>query len=192
MISAAANPTFRGIIRLAAVAAAFLVLTVITVTRSQAAFTATTANSANSWNAGTVTLSDDDTGSTMFTISDMAPNDTNTVCLAVTYSGSIVPADVRMYGSTTGTLDDYLDTTIEIGTGGGFASCAGFTPSSTLFNNTLTNFAATHSSYASGLAAFTAATNPTTQVVRITVTLQDNNAAQGLSATATFTFEVQE
>ncbi|MCP3988592.1 MAG: hypothetical protein GY724_05945 [Actinomycetia bacterium] len=189
-ISSAA--TVRGIIRSAAVAVAFLLVVVMTVTRSEAAFTATTANSANSWAAGTVVLTDDDSGSVMFNISGMAPNDSNAVCLAVTYSGSVLPADVLMYGSTTGTLDDYLDTTIEIGTGGSFASCAGFTPSSTLYNNTLTNFATTHSSYATGLATFTAASNPTTQVIRITVSLQDNDSAQGLSSTADFTFEVQE
>ena len=122
---------------------ASLMVTILTVGRSEAAFTATTASS-SSFATGTVVLTDDDSGSALFTATGMTAGSSVTDCITVTYSGTIVPAPIRMYGSTTGTLDTYLDAIIEIGTGGSFGDCTGFTPTSTLFTNTLANFSATH------------------------------------------------
>lgn len=181
----------RGILRLAAIAASLLMLTILTINRSQAAFTDTTGNTGNSWSAGSVTLTDDDAATALFSYTDWVPTDTASNCIVVTYSGSVLPATVRLHGTTTGALDDYLDLTIEVGTGGSFGSCAGFTPTSTIFNNTLSNFSASHTDYASGLAVFTAGSNPTNQAIRFTTTLQNDNAAQGLSSTAAFTWETQ-
>ncbi|MGB5757650.1 MAG: TasA family protein [Acidimicrobiales bacterium] len=179
------------LVRGGAVAAALLMVTILTIGRSQAAFSATTDSSANSFATGTVVLTDDDSGSAMFNVTDMSPGSPVVECITVTYSGTQLPAPVRIYGSSTGTLDTYLDTTIEIGTGGSFGNCAGFTPSSTLFNNTLANFTTTHTNWASGLATFSAAANPTTRTFRFTVDVQNNVAAQGDSSTAVFTFETQ-
>ena len=179
------------LVRATAVAAALLVVTLLTITRTEAAFSDTTDNQTNTFATGTVVLTDDDTGTAMFTVSNMTPGTPVVECITVTYSGDQLPAPVRLYGSTTGTLDTYLDTDIEIGTGGSFGDCTGFTPSSTLFNNTLANFAATHTDWASGLATFTAAANPTSRTFRFTIEVQNNPAAQGDSATAIFTFEAQ-
>lgn len=179
------------LIRATSVATALLAVTIITISRSHAAFSDTTANTTNSFATGTVTLSDDDTGSAMFTASDMTPGTPVIECITVTYSGDQLPAPVRLYGTTTGGLDTYLNTTIEIGTGGSFGDCTGFTPTSTLFNNTLANFDATHTDWASGLATFTAAANPTSRTFRFTLEVQNNSAAQGSSTTADFTFEAQ-
>lgn len=178
-------------IRLSAVAAAFLMLTILTVARSKAAFTTTSQNTGSQWSTGTVALTDDDSGSAMFNVTGMTPGVPSTACLTVTYSGSIVPVNVVLYGSTTGSLATYIDTVIEVGSGGSFASCSGFSATSTLYSGTLANFSATRNSYANGVTAFAAAANPTSRTIRITTTLQNNNAAQGLSSTATFTFEVQ-
>ena len=162
------------------------------VTASIAAFSDTTDNSGNTWSAGTVLLTDDDAGSAMFIVSDMAPLATVTECIVVTYSGSLLPADVNLYGVSGGTgLDVYLDVTVEEGSGGIFGNCAGFTPTSTIFTGTLTSFAATHTNFATGAGAWNPAANPESRTYRFTVTLQDNNLAQGLNATATFTWEAQ-
>lgn len=179
------------LIRATSIATALLAVTMLTVSRSEAAFSDTADNSANSFGTGTVVLTDDDTGTAMFTATNMSPGSPVVECIAVTYSGDQLPAPVRLYGSTTGTLDTYLNTTIEVGTGGSFGDCTGFTPTSTLFNNTLANFAATHTDWASGLATFTAAANPTSRTFRFTIEVQDNPAAQGDTATADFTFEAQ-
>ena len=174
-----------------AVATALLMVTILTVTRSQAAFTATTSNTASSFATGTMILTDDDSGSAMFTASGMTPSNPIVECITVTYSGTQLPAPVRLYATTTGTLDTYLDTTIEIGTGGAFGNCSGFTPTSTLFANTLANFSTTHTDWASGLATFTAAANPTSHTFRVTIDVQNNPLAQGLTSTADFIFETQ-
>ena len=179
-----------GLVRATAVAAALLMVTVLTVTRSQAVFTDTT-DSASSFATETVVLTDDDSGSALFSVTGMSGGDTVVDCITVTYSGTALPAPIRLYAATTGGLDTYLDTTIEIGTGGSFGDCTGFTPTSTLFTNTLENLSTTHTHWASGLATHTAAANPTSRTFRFTFTVQNDDNAQGLSSTATVTFESQ-
>jgi hypothetical protein len=128
----------------------------------------------------------------MFSVTDMKPGDTAINCIVVTYSGSLTPADVNLYGSTGGSgLDAYLNTTVEIGTGGSFGDCTGFTATSTLFSGTLASFGATYTNWATGLAAWSPASTPDSRTFKFTVSLQDDNSAQGLDATATFTWEAQ-
>ena len=173
-------------------AATVLLTAAFIVTASLAAFSDTTDNSGNTWSAGTVILTDDDLGVAMFTVTNMSPG-TVTDCIVVTYSGSVLPADVNLYGISGGTgLDDFLDVTVEEGTGGIFGDCTGFSPTSTIFGpGTLTSFAATHTNFTNGVGAWLPAANPESRTYRFTVTLVDNNAAQGLNATATFTWEAQ-
>lgn len=179
--------------RVGVLAATVLLTTALILTASFAAFSDTTDNPGNTWSAGTVILTDDDGGvSAMFIVSDMAPLATVTECIVVTYSGSVLPADVNLYGVSGGTgLDAYLDVTVEEGTGGVFGNCTGFSPTSTIFTGTLTSFAATHTNFTNGAGAWNPAANPESRTYRFTVTLQDNNLAQGLNATATFTWEAQ-
>ncbi len=181
----------RPMARVGVLGAAVLLTSALIVTASLAAFSVTTENTGNTWSAGTVTLTDDDSGSAMFIVSAMAPLATVTECIAVTYSGTLLPSTVKLYGVSGGPLDAYLDLTIEEGNGGVFGNCTGFTPTSTIFTGTLTSFAATHTNFSNGAGAWNPAANPETVVYRFTVTLQDNNLAQGLNATATFTWEAQ-
>lgn len=102
-----------------------------------AAFTSATSNLANSFTAGTVTLSDDDGGSTaMFSVGlgVMTPGVTVSRCIAVNYSGSL-PANVVLYrgsGPIGGTgLEADLDLKVTRGTGATFPTCAGFTADAT-------------------------------------------------------------
>ncbi|MCH7581707.1 MAG: hypothetical protein IIC72_03655 [Acidobacteria bacterium] len=183
--------------RVGVLAATVLLTTALILTASFAAFSDTTDNSGNTWSAGTVVLTDDDGGgSAMFTVPDMAPLATVTECIVVTYEGSLLPADVNLYGvSGGGGLDAFLDLVIEEGSGGVFGNCAGgggFTPTSTIFTGgTLADFATTHTNFGNGAGAWLPAANPESRTYRFTVTLQDDNLAQGLNATATFTWEAQ-
>lgn len=178
---------YRGL----AVVASLGFVSVLVVTSSRAAFVDTTDNATNTFSAGDVVLNDDDTGSVLFNVNNLAPGDSRTRCIAVTYSGSLT-ADVHLFGTVGGNgLADYLDLDIEVGTGGNFASCAGFVASSTLFDDELDAFGAAHTDFVSGLGGNAGATDPTTRTYRITVALQDDNAAQGRSATAGFTWEAQ-
>nr|WHW29315.1 hypothetical protein [uncultured bacterium] len=188
------NPNNRfltSMVRVTAVATSLLMLTVLVVTSSQAAFSDTTANTGNTFASGSVIITDDDTGSAMFTASGMTPGTPVVNCITVTYSGSLVPADIRLYGTTSGALAPYLDTTIEVGTGGSFNSCAGFSGAN-IYTGLLSDFSTTHFDWTSGLATFTAAANPTSRTFRITADVRNDPAAQSQSATAVFTFEARD
>jgi len=183
------NKLFSSIIRLAAVATAMLMVTILVVTHSEAAFSDTTVNTANSFSTGTVVLTDDDLGNALFSSAAVTPGVPAVSCIVVSYEGSLVPADVRLYGTSSGTLAPYLDTTIEVGTGGSFGDCTGFSSSATIFTDTLDNLPV---GWASGAAVFTATTNPETRTLRFTVDVQNVPAAQGEAASADFTFEAQD
>lgn len=161
---------------------------------SDAAFNATTANAGDSWTAGDVVLTDDDSDTAMFSVTNMKPTDTATDCITVTYSGSL-DADVNVYGAITAGdgLDSYLSLTVRRGSGGSFGDCTGFASSETVYTGTLAGFVAAHSSYATGAGTWTPTGGaPDDNVTyQFEVTLQDNNAAQALTTTATFTWEAQ-
>jgi hypothetical protein len=157
-----------------------------------AAFSGTTSNGGNAFAAGTVYLTDNDAAAVMFNVSGMRPSDAaRTSCITVTYGGSL-NADVKLYGATSSTgVEQYLNLKIETGTSAApFGSCAGFVAGATLYNDTLANLP---SSWATGIADTSA--NPWTaghaQTYRFTVSLQNNAAAQGKTATATFTWEAE-
>jgi hypothetical protein len=179
-------------VRLGAVLMSLAVAAAVVVTASRGAFTATTENPGNTWAAGTVTITDDDDGVAMFSATGLRPGSELENCIAVTYTGSLVPADVSLYGTAGGTgLAPFLDLKIEIGTGGGFGDCDGFTPSSTLFDDTLAAFAATNTDFDSGLGGWSPSATNQSRTYRFTVEVKDDNDAQGLTATATFTWEAQ-
>lgn len=178
--------------------AAVMLVSVLVVQASVAAFSSTT-STAGSWDSATVTLSNDG-GATFATASGMVPGDTNQACVTVTYDGDVATAGVKLYGSTLeatpNDLGEYLDLTIEE-VDIGVDTCAAATSTATIFSGaTLSvnagSFAATHTNWSDGLASnWTPTANGETQDYRITVTLQDNNDAQGLLSTATFNWETQ-
>lgn len=176
--------------RAIAMVASLAFVSVLVMTSSRAAFVDTTDNTSNQFSAGTVVLNDDDAGSVLFNVNNLAPTQNRTNCITVSYTGSLA-ANVHLYGAASGSLAQYLDVVIDVGTGGSYNNCTGFTSGSTLYTGTLANFAATRTNFVNGLAGWNGATNPSSRTYRISVTLQDNNAAQGLSATADFTWEAQ-
>ena len=90
------------------------------------AFSATTVNAGNTFDAGTVAISDNDADSAMYTITDAAPGDVVSACIQVTYTGSL-DSTVALYGSAVGAIGQYVDLTVEKGTGmAGFPDCTGF------------------------------------------------------------------
>ena len=156
-----------------------------------AAFRATSPNGGDRIEAGSVQLSDNDSGGSMLSFSGGYPGHTDTGCIEVTYSGSL-DAGVRLYGNTTGTgLDQYLDLKVTRGTyssNPGFDSCTNFTADATnyigagagvIYNGTLQGYA---DDYAGGLVDPPSGgaetwTTGEKHVYRIQVTLQNNAAA---------------
>jgi hypothetical protein len=131
---------------------AILVAGLLVWNSSNAAFTADTRNAGNNWQTGSVTLTDDDSGAAAFRIDGVTPGQSGSKCLVVT-SGSNVPGEVRTYVSNLGAhgLEDYITVSLAIGTGGTFADCTGFVPTTTLPALPLSTIAATINSYSTGV-----------------------------------------
>jgi predicted ribosomally synthesized peptide with SipW-like signal peptide len=195
----------RTALRLLASAGVLIALTVVGVTSTYSAFNAVTTNPGNTFTAGTVTISDNDTGTSALSLTNAKPGDVTTGCVVVTYGGSL-PATVRLYSTTTGTgLDAYLTLKITRGTISGTpapGSCTNFVADSTswigagagiIFSATLSGFPAN----SAGASAEPAASTPETwtqgetHAYRLDVTVQNDNAAQGKTATESFAWEAQ-
>jgi hypothetical protein len=157
---------------------------------------------ANTVTAGSVVLSDNDSGGGLLALGTAHPNDTVTGCIRVTYSGT-APATVRVSGASGGTgLASYLDLTVTRGTlsaGAAFGSCATFTPDTTnylgngigvIYSGTLAAFPAAGAGALLDPSA-PAATWNTGDIhsYRFTATLQNNPGAQGKNASPSFTWE---
>ncbi len=160
-------------------------------TATNAAFSDTTANPGNSFVAGTVILDDDLNGTAMFNVTGMVPGDTEVDCIEVTYNGTIVGADLdglTMYGAATGDLAAELDLVVDRSAAGG--SCAAFASAANVYTGDLT---ALGTDYASGSAGLTPSATGETVAYQFSVTLPaaTPNSAQGDTANADFTWEVQ-
>lgn len=166
-----------------------------------ASFESTTSVTDNRFSTGTVAIGDNDGGSAMLSLTSVSPGASDTGCIKVTYTGSL-PAAVRMYATVTGGLGPYLDLTVWRGTDSSpsFGSCAGFTADATdylgagagiVYTGTLAGFpasAATGIRDASTGAPETWSTDEA-HSYKFVVTLANNDAAQGLAATASFAWE---
>lgn len=116
-------------LRLVAAVASLLLVSALIVRTTQAAFTDTTTNAGNDFASGSVSLSNDltvpmfDVGASGDSVEagNLAPDDTVTNCIEVTYSGTIDPAsDITITTanvSTTGIEDD-LDVVVTMGDAG--------------------------------------------------------------------------
>jgi hypothetical protein len=155
------------------------------------AFFSKTSSPGNRFEAGTVHLVDDDGGSVMFNLSGMRPSDpARARCMTVTYNGSL-NAEVRLYGTISSSgVEPYVNLKVETGTTtSGYGDCSGFTPSSTLYDGTMSAYP---TGWSSGIAD---PGNPWTtgeaHTYRFTVSIQNNPAAQGGTAAATFAWEAR-
>lgn len=124
-----------------AAAVSVLLLATVVVNRSGAALTGSTADSASVLTSGTIEIGDDDQGRSLFDLRDLVPNSPVTRCLEVAYTGSILPVSLSLRAEAGGSLAEYLDVTIEEGSGGGFESCAGFVPAGLVYDGSLDDLA---------------------------------------------------
>jgi hypothetical protein len=169
--------------------------------------------------AGEVCLADNDAGTALFSMGNMAPGSSEASCIKVSYTGT-QPAGIRLYGSTTGTgLDQYLKLKVTRGKYDpppepAFDSCTNFVADSTnyvgagpgvLYDGTLQGYPDDPPGYSGGLAdpADCAAPPcpaeqwtflPESHVYKFEVTLPSDasNAVQGLTAGQTFVWEARD
>jgi len=170
---------------------------------SWSAFSGTTTNAGNTFASGTVALSDNDSNGTLLSLTDAVPGATATGCIKVTYSGSL-SGEVKLFGSVSGNLGQYLTLKVTRGTDSGTFPNCNFTADTrdyigqgagVIYNGNLSSFP---SSYAAGITdpdnssgGTETWTSPETHAYKLEVTLQNNSAAQGQSATADFTWEAR-
>jgi len=170
---------------------------------SYSAFTATTGNTGNSFAAGTVAIEDNDSGTAMLALSNAKPTDSDTSCIKIKYTGSLA-SSVRLYGSISGSMTSYMTLTVTRGTDSSpsYDSCTNFTADATnylglgngvIYQGALSSFPA---NYASGIVDPLSGspeswTTNEEHSYRFVVTLQNNNAAQGTTGSAAFTWEAQ-
>ncbi len=197
-----------------AILMAMALVAVLTLAGTRAVFTATTSNDTNSFATADISLTDDDTGTIMFSVVDMLPGDVVDHCIAVTYDGpdgrasNGVNVYVPSYTDSAALADD-LVVTIEEGAspGVGFdpagtrtgvgdvpGDCTGFANSATIVNAVALSDPGFPTSYADAAGTWTpgAGTNPVTLTYRVTVTLASASTAEAQSVTLIpFTWEVQ-
>jgi hypothetical protein len=167
------------------------------------AFSTSTENAGNAFAAGTVTISDNDDGATVMSLSGAVPGTTTTGCIKVTYSGSIA-AGVKLYGAVSGALAPYLTLKVTRGADTGTFPNCNFTPDTrdyigqgagVVYSGALADFPASHSAGVTDPDNATGSgetwTSPEVHAYKLEVTLQNNLAAQGKSATASFTWEAR-
>ena len=169
-----------------------------------AAFRAVLSNSGNSYAAGSVALSDNDSGTAMFTtLTSAKPTDSETSCIRVRFDGSL-DSTVRLYGTISGALAPYLTLTVIRGTDVNptFDNCTTFVPDLTnyigsgngvIYSGPLGSFPTT---YASGLVDPTSGSPGTwsqneVHIYKFVVMLGSNAAGQGQTASAGFTWEAR-
>ncbi|KQT90698.1 hypothetical protein ASG49_13130 [Marmoricola sp. Leaf446] len=168
-----------------------------------AAFSDTTANPTSNWSTGTVKLADNDSGTALFNATNLKPGATLSRCITVTSTGSVA-SNVKLYGTgftSTKSLGDVINLTVQEGAGATDAACAGFVadtaPAATVFNGTLSAFAAGKTDYASGVGTWSPAgvTSPATESksYKVTYTFASSagNAYQTATAAIGLTWETQ-
>jgi hypothetical protein len=163
----------------------------------------TATNPSNSFSAGTVQITTNSGGAPVVALSNAKPGAVATGCIDVTYTGTL-PANVKLYGSGAGTgLNQYLNLIVIRGTFSGTpssGSCTGFTADSTnyiaqgpgvIYSGTLANWPGSAGSAQVDPISSSPATwsNNSAHGYEFQVTVQSNNAGQGLSGSETFTFE---
>ncbi len=184
---------------LLAIAISLLLVSFMVMSVSGAAFTDNTDNTTNALGAATVDLVDDDAAAVLFNVTDMVPGDSQVNCIVVTYQGTVAdPAAVKMYSggfTDSGDFADYLNITIEEGSGGTFGNCTGFTLANTIESGgTLTAFNTAHTNYGNGAGVWDPSGTPESETYRVTFELDSAtpDAEQGESVTGlTLTWEVQ-
>jgi len=191
--------------KLLATALAVVAISTLAGASTWSAFNDMTANPGNVFEAGTVSIADDDSGAAMFNaLTNLKPGDSATRCLVVTYNGSL-PASVRLHGTTGGTgLDSHLQLQVTRGVkSSGFSGCGDFTtdsttylagkPAGTIYDGTLAGYP---DSWAAGIV------DPVTgspeswisgesHAYRFEATVLNDVAAQGKTATQNFRFEAE-
>jgi hypothetical protein len=166
---------------------------------SYASFSAKVSNPGNTFSVGSVTLTDDDAGSALLSLTNLKPGASGSRCIAVTSSGTVA-SSVKLYATdvtTTKGLGSHIALTITQGTGASFGGCTGFTALSTgssVYSGTLGGFTGGATGYANGAGTWTPSGGaPETRSYQFSYTVSPTtpDTAQGGTAAFGLTWEAQ-
>jgi hypothetical protein len=178
----------RSLVRLLAMAATVLLISFLVVNRSTDALTGRYGTGGR-FQAGSVSLIDDDTDQSLFDVPAMAPGQQYENCITVTYSGQLGDPAVQVAAKADGALASALRFTLEVGQGGSFEDCAEFAPEGVIYEGTLGAFTEHHPAGA-GLTAFEPEGPGDERTFRFRFQLDADNAAQGAQAGVDFLWSV--
>jgi hypothetical protein len=175
-----------------ALIALVLVLGTAAVRTTSASFTASTVNEGSTWSARTVVLDDDDGGDALFNLVDMWPGQSHETCLNVLYKGGrdgVIQLFANIDGGTG--LEQFLELVVEAARTSG-SGCDDFAEAEEVYRGRLSEFADLHDGYRTGVGDWVAdgGGEPQQRAYRFTVTLEDDNRAQELTALVNFTWQV--
>jgi hypothetical protein len=178
--------------------AAITMVGVVGFVGTQAALSDTTDNPGNEFNAGEITLSDNDSGAFLYNVDNALPGDTVEKCIQVSYTSTGLDSTVELYmGTPIGTVGPYVDMTVDVGTQAtpAFPDCTGFTAEDNLYTGTLSGFQTTYGAAGAGVAYSPNDpdpwTNGDTVVYRVTLELQSTPRAPGENFTGVHTYTWQ-
>ncbi len=151
---------------------------------ARGAFGTATASGGEAFTAGTVYLTTAAPTTAPLSMPNAEPGATSWTDTSISYAGTL-PAEVRLYASISDAgLAPYLDVRIDRGTGTG----AAFAPDRIVYSGTLDDLPR---GWTTGLVEPDTWAQGDVAVYRISVTLTDDPAAQGLSASASFVWEAR-
>lgn len=167
----------------AAAIAALLIATLV-VNRSANALAPDGTASGAALTSGTISLTDDDEGRSLFDLDAMVPGRPVERCLTVAYDGTIVPVDLAVRAESAGPLAALLDVTVHEGSDGSFEDCSDFEASARLFDGTLEEMTA-----AGWIELGPMFNTGDLRSFRVRVEVQDVEGALGQAARAEFVWE---
>ncbi len=177
--------------RLLAFAITALLVSFLVIDRSGRALSAGAEARTNDLQAGTLALSDDDEGRTLFDLTELLPGRPLRNCIRVEYAGTVFDGVAELRARGGGGLAPYLDVEILAGQGGRFGDCTGFAPDQTLFSGTLATLVERHGLEAAPLPAIVIDEAREERVFQVTFTVRNDAAAQGRTASVDFQWTVQ-
>jgi hypothetical protein len=177
--------------RLLAFAITALLISFLVIDRTRGALAAGAEARSSELRAGTLALSDDDGGRTLFDLTELLPGHVLTNCIRVTYAGTVFDGTVQLRARGGGELAPDLDVGVLAGGGGGFGDCAGFRADETLFHGTLAELVTHHGPDGKPIPAMSIDEARETRTFQVTFTLRDDPAAQGRRAAVDFLWSVK-
>jgi hypothetical protein len=138
-----------------------------------------------------ITLAHDAGASALFRAANLAPGTTLTNCVKIQYRSPGLERRVDLHAEVTGDGAGFLGMAIDVGHGGGYGNCAGFTADSPAYDGTLAGFADAHPDVESALTLRRVA-DIDELTVRFRFSVSTDNAAQGTTADAGFVWTAVE